>query len=75
MKFSVVEMLEIAIDARRLLADEIFRCEGALMSASHPAKIRRLKRKFEQSTKRHSEVQVSIEKLSKIEVELWGDEK
>ncbi|MBC1935225.1 hypothetical protein HCA69_02530 [Listeria grandensis] len=74
MKFSVVEMLEIAFDARRLLADEIFRCEGALMSASHPGKIKRLERQFAETTKRKSEIQASIDKLSKIEVELWRDD-
>ncbi|MBC2391323.1 hypothetical protein [Listeria booriae] len=74
MKFSVVEMLEIAFDARRLLSDEIFRCEGELMRASHPGKIKRLERKFAEVTKRKSEIQASIDKLSKINVELWrGD--
>lgn len=74
MKFSVVEMLEIAIDARRLLADEIYRCEGELMRASHPSQIKRLERKFAESTKRKSEIQESIDKLSKINVELWRNE-
>ncbi|MBC1307936.1 hypothetical protein [Listeria booriae] len=74
MKFSVVEMLEIAFDARRLLADEIFRCEGELMRASHPGQIKRLERKFAEVTKRKSEIQASIDKLSKIELELWRDE-
>lgn len=74
MKFSVVEMLEIAFDARRLLSDELFRCEGALMSASNPRQIKRLERKFAEVTKRKSEIQTSIDKLSKIELELWRDE-